>query len=382
MSKFKVGDKVRTLAKPVGYDNAGYLGIGKEYVVESVFESAGTVSLVGRGQAWSEKRFELVPPDPNHTDFKVGDKVRRKTEDQGKDVGLGWPEGDRVCVVTKVHTRGDGSQSLSLEGVRDFGWDGYRFDRVEEEVTAAPQIVGLPEGYRAVRIGAPKEGEYFIGVTGAIEQSRGFDTAKCYVVLEKVVVEKVAPVFKVGDKVRLVDNTNYKEFPIGTVDTIVKTVPDLPSNGDLLEFEGPLEKSHGMYAYRFEKVVESPDDLIIQDIVPARSGVDRGWWVPEDQFGTWKANIAYAWIMYPAHAGKRHGDVLEYSKDRLVVMCYRKDLPKVEKVTLTEYVAWDDNGPKCLLWTSVNPTIESDSLGAWDHACPTGNTREIVIPLG
>jgi hypothetical protein len=321
MSKFKVGDRVRTLAKPSTpcYSNDEYFKAGEEFTVKEVLSGQETVRLVERGQCWHESRFELVPPDH----------------------------------------------------------------------TAAPQIEGLPEGYRVVRIGAPAEGESIIGSRGTVVVSQGYETCKCYVILEKFdqpapvePAEKVAPVFKVGDKVRLVDNTNYEGFPIGTVDTIVKTSPDIPSNGDLLEFEGPLGESHGMYAYRFEKVVESPDDLILQNLVPARTGIDRGWWVPADQFDIWKVDHNHSWIMCDNHAGKRHGDVLERSTYRLFVMCYRKDLPKAEKVTLTEYVAWDDNGLKCLIWTSVNPTIESDSLGAWDHAYPTGNTREIEIPLG
>ena len=61
MSKFKVGDKVRTMAKgEYGYDNSRYLGVGKEFVVDKVHEELSTISLVGQTSCWSEHRFELV----------------------------------------------------------------------------------------------------------------------------------------------------------------------------------------------------------------------------------------------------------------------------------------------------------------------------------
>jgi hypothetical protein len=191
-------------------------------------------------------------------------------------------------------------------------------------------------------------------------------------------------VFKVGDKVRLVDNTSYEKFPVGTVDTVARKLPDEPHNGDLLLFEGPLEKSHGMYSYRFELVPESPYDLVIQDRVPAREGIDFGWWVDHKEFDTFKPSITKTWRMVPKRAGLMHGAFHEIVEDRLFVTCYRKDLPVLpisERVVLDEYLVWDIGGPKCLLWSDTNPTIENESYGAWDHAFPTGNTREVEVPV-
>ena len=392
MGKFKVGDKVRTLAKPVGYDNEGYLGIGKEYEVERVFESVGTVQLVGTKQAWSEDRFELVGANPLATDFKVGDKVRRKPEDWGGQIpGLGWQERGQVCVVTRAHRRGDGSQSLTLEGVTDCGWDGYRFDPVEE--VHVPQIPGVPEGYRAVRIGSPTTGESFINSEGKVDVSGGWHIAKRYVVVEKVIVDKVEPpvtpptpdphFYNVGDTLRVVCNNGYAHFSLGDIGTVVNVDRGGSSSRsyDMVTFKGPSGRTSEMYAKRFEKVIESPDDLVIQDLVPARTGIDRGWWVRPDQFDTWKVSQANSWGMYDLHAGKRHGDTIEPGVDRLVVMCYRRDLPTMEEVTINEYVAWDNGGPKCLLWSDTDPTIVSNSLGAWDNAIATGNTRKVEVPI-
>lgn len=392
MSKFKVGDKVRTLVNPVGYDNTEYLGIGKEYEVVEVFESAGTVRVKGNKQAWAEARFELAV-NPVATDFKVGDKVQRKPADQGSS-GLGWADGSRVCVVTRTHRRSDGSQSLTLEGVKDFGWDGYRFDLVEDEVPV-PRIPGVPEGYQVIRIGSPMTGESFINWQGKleVEPPNGYHAAKCYPIVEKVGPPVAPPkpeppkpdphFYNVGDTLRVVCNSGYSHFSIGDIGTVVRIERSggTTHSYDMVTFKGPSGRTSEMYAKRFEKVIESPDDLVVQDVVPARTGIDRGWWVRPDQFDTWEISPVHSWRMYALHAGKRHGDTIELGVDRLVVMCYRRDLPTLEKVTVKEYVAWDNGGPKCLLWSEADPTIETDSLGAWENAYATGNTREIEVPI-
>jgi len=222
MSKFKVGDKVRALANPTDryYSNDGYFRAGEEFTVKEVYHRQETVALVEKGQYWHESRFELV-------------------------------------------------------------------EKVKPAV--APQLPGIPEGFRAVRVGTPEKGEWYIGVEGRAEQGDGFHAASCYVILEKIdqptpvepakpeapvaPAKKVAPVFEVGDKVRLLDNTNYEKFPVGTVAKVRSISSNcVPSEGDLLLFDGALESANGMFAYRFELVTESPDDLVIQDRVPARGG--------------------------------------------------------------------------------------------------------------
>lgn len=335
MSKFKVGDKVRVLEEPTDpfYSNDGYFKAGDEFTVKEVFPGQETVSLVERGQCWNESRFELV------------------------------------------------------EDVKP---------------AVAPQLPGIPEGFRAVRIGKPKRGEWYINTDGEAEQSKGYESARCYTLLEKIdqpapveavkpeapvaPAKKVAPVFKVGDKVRLVDNTHYEKFPVGTVAKVRSISSNcVPSEGDLLLFDGALESANGMFAYRFELVTESPYDLVIQDRVPAREGIDFGWWVKQDRFDTFKPCTHEKWEMGPGWSesvGKSYG---EYDgKYRLAVMCYRKDLPELpttEKVLLKEYVVWDDGTPKCFTWSTEDPTVENDVLMHWQYAHPTGNTREVEVPV-
>lgn len=471
MSKFKVGDKVRALAKCTDpyYSNEGYFKVGEEFTIKEVFPSQNTVSLVERSQSWDESRFELVeePVNPNITNFKVGDKVRRKSDSYC----YGWRRTDTVCTITNIYVRGNGVQSLTFDGASDCGWDGFRFELVEEAkpvAPAVPQLPGIPEGFRAVRIGTPKKGEWYVNVEGRAEQGDGYHSASCYVLLEKIdqpapvepakpeapaaPARKVAPVFKVGDKVRLVDNTNYERFVVGTVDVVVRKSEDIPVNGDLLIFEGPLSGSGGMYSYRFELVeeakpvqpkfkkgdkvryvktnrwspnvgftvgkvyevsscdlrhvypvsddngswyrfrnpeefelvTESPDDLVIQDRVPAREGVDFGWWVAPEKFDSFVPTEGTKWKMNSYYAGKMHGFATDIGRSLLFVMCYRKDLPELpttEKVLLTEYVVWDDGGAKCIIWSTEDPSIENDVLEHWHRAYPTGNTREVEVPI-
>lgn len=403
MSKFKVGDKVRVV------NNGGWsaLEVGAEgtvAVIRPAYENGlDLVEVDGMrhyGGIFSD-RLELVEEPSRLTNFKVGDKVRRKADSYC----LGWEDGDKVCEVASIYVRRDRSQSLTLKGIKDYGWDGFRFELVEEPkpaVPAVPQIPGIPEGFRAVRVGTPKRGEWYVNTDGEAEQSKGFQFSKSYTILEKIdqpapvepakpeapvaPVKKVAPVFKVGDKVRLLDNKGYEEFPVGTVDMITEALPDIPANGHLLMFAGPLEAANGMFAYRFELVTESPDDLVIQDRVPAREGIDFGWWVADEEFDNWVPCPHKKWSVTvdPNARKERHGHTLR-NGDRLFVMCYRKDLPVLpttEKVLLKEYLVWgDDNQIKCLVWSTDDPTTENDEFEHWPYAHPTGNTREVEVPL-
>lgn len=401
MSKFKVGDKVRALANP----SDKYFKAGEVFTVKEVFPGQETVSLVERGQCWNECRFELVEEakpsssEPQPTSFKVGDKVRRKAGDRAF---CSWSEGDEVLTVSKVSTAYDQKQELQFEGVRHC-WDGYRFELVEEVKPAAPvvpQLPGIPEGFRAVRVGTPKKGEWYVGGDDTVERGDGWQTAGGYVILEKIdqpaqveppkpvepvkPAKRVAPVFNVGDKVRLVDNTNYERFTVGTVDRIVRKSADIPVNGDLLLFEGALSGSGGMFSYRFELVAESPDDLVIQDRVPAREGIDFGWWVSPEKFDSFTPAQNTKWGMNSCYAGKMHGFATDAGRSLLFVMCYRKDLPVLpttEKVLLTEYVCWDDGGAKCIVWQDTDPTSPDVDYNVFDHAHPTGNTREVEVPI-
>ena len=404
MSKFKVGDRVRALAKCTDpyYSNEGYFKVGEEFTIKEVFPSQNTVSLVERSQSWDESRFELVeePVNPNITNFKVGDKVRRKRDSWS----YGWRLKDDVCTVTSVYDRADGTQAVRVAETSGIGWDGFRFELVEEGKPVAPvvpQLPGIPEGFRAVRIGTPAKGEWFVYANGVAKVCDGGYSATSYVLLEKIdqpapvepakpeapaaPAKKVAPTFKAGDKVRIIENTGYEKFPKGTVDVVASisrhgSAQDL----DLLTFDGALKGPNGMFAYRFELVTESPDDLVIQDRVPAREGVDFGWWVVPEKFDSFVPTEGTKWKMNSYYAGKMHGFATDIGRSLLFVMCYRKDLPELpttEKVLLTEYIVWDKDGPKCAIWSSGDPTVETDTLCSWHHAHATGNTREVEVPI-
>lgn len=82
---------------------------------------------------------------------------------------------------------------------------------------------------------------------------------------------------------------------------------------------------------------ESPDDWVVQDRVPARPGVDRGWWV-NSPFGFVPAP-EQMWTVGETDAdrgkmhGKMHGTVQEFNGMILHLVCRRRDLP--EKVQET-----------------------------------------------
>jgi hypothetical protein len=395
MSKFKVGDKVRALANPTEpiYSNDGYFKAGEEFTVKEVFPVQETVSLVERGLCWHESRFELVEPS-RLTNFKVGDKVRRKSDSYC----LGWDKRDAVCEVIDIYVRRDGTQSLTLKGVSCSGWDGYRFDLVEDVKPAvAPQLPGIPEGYRAVRVGTPKRGEWYINVEGHAERGDGFHSASSYVILEKIdqpapvepvkpeapvaPAKKVAPVFKVGDKIKCI--RSFWGCEVGNVYEVLKDT----SSGYLIFVDDDGDerlRKWDLHRPEFELVTENPNDLVIQDRVPAREGIDFGWWVSPEKFDTFVPKSDTKWEMSGYYAGKMHGYATDRGRSLMFVTCYRKDLPALptaEKVVLDEYLVWDTDGPKCIVWSSEDPSVENDVLEHWHHAFPTGNTREVEVPL-
>lgn len=84
--------------------------------------------------------------------------------------------------------------------------------------------------------------------------------------------------------------------------------------------------------------VESPDDWVIQDRVPAREGIDFGWnvsakdfdvYVPDDRW-KWSISGSYTGRMHGSYGGRMHGSYGNMS--RLAVFCRRKDLPPVPPV--------------------------------------------------
>ena len=122
--------------------------------------------------------------------FKKGDKVVRHTNRFSKQ----WMY--RTANPFGVFVVSDATNGLvCLSGVAS-GWDDDYFDLyVEpqpEPVTvtepAVQQIPGVPDGYRLVRIGAPKKGEQFITIHGEIFKAReDYPTQSGYAIVEPIV---------------------------------------------------------------------------------------------------------------------------------------------------------------------------------------------------
>lgn len=72
--------------------------------------------------------------------------------------------------------------------------------------------------------------------------------------------------------------------------------------------------------------VESPDDWVIQDRVPARNGIDHGWFAPCVTEAS-----SHPWLFRSGvnAEGRKHGDKMTWG-DTLNVYCKRKDLPPIE----------------------------------------------------
>jgi hypothetical protein len=72
--------------------------------------------------------------------------------------------------------------------------------------------------------------------------------------------------------------------------------------------------------------VESPDDWVVQDRVPARALVDQGWF----EYDRYKGEVSKGfWIVRGADVGRNHGDRVDVSGEMATVeiRCRRKDLP-------------------------------------------------------
>ena len=92
--------------------------------------------------------------------FKVGDKVRRKLHYANT---TEWKAGVDVHTVISC-----GEHTVCLEeDITRRAWDPNYFELVSEKENdvsneVEEQVLGVPDGYRLVRIGAPKKGELFI----------------------------------------------------------------------------------------------------------------------------------------------------------------------------------------------------------------------------
>jgi hypothetical protein len=82
--------------------------------------------------------------------------------------------------------------------------------------------------------------------------------------------------------------------------------------------------------------VESEDDWVTQDVVPARLGIDKCWWgdITQPVNEMWTASSG------SSAEGKSHG-YLNRSGIMLSVFCRRRDLPKTQTVNLKLFVDAD-----------------------------------------
>ncbi len=160
--------------------------------------------------------------------FKVGDKVRRKAEDQNGP----WYRGGEVLTVRSCE-----GTVVHFVGVADSGWDPWRFELVEEP--AKPAVPGIPDGYRLVRIGTPDAGEYVLDSTGGTHKITSECFAKNYVIVEPA--KPLAPKMK---KVKLKQyvfksGANYTSTPYRDTEPKVGWYVEVP--GSKIEVEVPDE---------------------------------------------------------------------------------------------------------------------------------------------
>ncbi len=127
--------------------------------------------------------------------------------------------------------------------------------------------------------------------------------------------------------------------------------------------------------YRRRKPVESPDDWVTQDRVPARKGDQVRWsnWTGKDR---WYEVWEDSYRKYEA----RHGWVDPADGLTLSVRCLRKDLPpvspppKTRTVTLAQWIVWDDIGRECRVFCVGRPR-------GWKYAYDTGESEQHEVPL-
>ena len=125
--------------------------------------------------------------------------------------------------------------------------------------------------------------------------------------------------------------------------------------------------------------VESPDDWVTQDRVPARNGIDWGFFSPAIE----KSKPFGAWLFKDGviAAGCRHGEKMKWG-DLLNVWCRRKDLPPVpepvkpatRKVVLTEWLVEYQGSDVAYV---VTRTHRPECV----RICQAIGTREIEVPL-
>lgn len=168
--------------------------------------------------------------------FKKGDNVVRI--DRFRDSTWRQAVGDPAAVCEVVNAD---SYSMRFAGVRDW-WDTDKFELYVEPqpepvaVTepAVQQIPGVPDGYRLVRIGAPKKGEQFIGGYDILSKADVNMYDYTWVIVEPIVPP--APPTPVPTKVKV----QLNRYLVGDL--------QVPATLFVLEAtEEYIENNYGMY---------------------------------------------------------------------------------------------------------------------------------------
>jgi hypothetical protein len=135
--------------------------------------------------------------------------------------------------------------------------------------------------------------------------------------------------------------------------------------------------------------VESPDDWVIQDRVPARV-VDpgEGYRLLADDEITLPTDER-------SYFGCESWDTLEHANAKYFIGATRKELlktwsdifirrriaPATRTVVLKEWICWDDDGPVITLWQDIDPATAGIDYNNFDNAVATGETRTVEIPV-
>jgi len=129
--------------------------------------------------------------------------------------------------------------------------------------------------------------------------------------------------------------------------------------------------------------VETPDDLVIQDRVPARNGIDFGFFAP-----CVTDNPPHPWLFRNGviATSRKHGDKMSWG-DTLNVYCKRKDLPPIEspddwvildpvvyaehvpRVGIDQFQGWKDE------WVTQESFHSKQPIGLWHDATGGNHTR-------
>lgn len=171
--------------------------------------------------------------------------------------------------------------------------------------------------------------------------------------------------FKVGDKVRLL--CAYSGREAGTEDTVVRV--DGPEGDALVT----LKTIAQAFDWRLELVEE------VKPEVPTLPGVPEGYravrfgQINEGEYFADCYNHADKW--FASEASNTCYLIIE------PIALVEPPKPKTRAVKLVEYVVWDVEGQECLIECAYDPLKETEFCGAWKYAHPTGNVREIEVPL-